>query len=314
MPAPFARLIQPWYPAAAIGLDRGLASLVYLERARGKSCAVRRAATNSIASGILQPSFDEPNILNPNQLSSVLRDLASSAGLIRQKRWSLSLPQGSTRTLVMTIETNTSGSELQDVLNWKMERGLGAPLDSLIVSKERLPRDPKGRERYVVAGISKAVLEEYEQLFASLGWRIGLILPRHLGEAQWLIRNGSQQDSLLLSSTHEGFTAVVFRDKHPLILRSVSCGAEDCEDELYRLLLFYRDRRTDEKQESPATLSRFMVVGDGFSKTRAREIVGEALGSDLRPLEAADVGLELPGNELSFDAIAAPAGLASLAL
>lgn len=312
MPAPFAKLIQPWYPAAAIGLDSGLASLVFLEKARGRSCAVRRAATMSIARGLLQPSFDQPNILNPGQLASVLRELASSAGLIRQKRWSLTLPQASTRTLVMNIEANTSGSELQDVLNWKMERGLGAPLESLVVSKERLPRDSKGRERYVVAGMSKAVLEEYEQLFASLGWRIGLILPRHLGESQWLIRNGSQQDSLLLSSTNDGFTAVVLRDKHPLILRSVACGAADCEDELYRLLLFYRDRRSDEKQD--AALSRFMVVGDGFTKTRAREIVADALGADLRPLEAADVGLELPGNDLSFDSIAAPAGLASLAL
>src|ERR1700745_1588809 len=116
MPALFARLTQPWYPAAAIGLDSGLASLVYLERTRARSCAVKRAATIAISNGLLRPSFDEPNILNPGQLSTVLRDLASSAALLGQKRWSLTLPQASTRTFVLTVEANTSGSELEDIL------------------------------------------------------------------------------------------------------------------------------------------------------------------------------------------------------
>jgi hypothetical protein len=31
-----------------------------------------------------------------------------------------------------------TASELQDVLRWKMERGFGAPLEDLSVSKERL--------------------------------------------------------------------------------------------------------------------------------------------------------------------------------
>jgi hypothetical protein len=37
------------------------------------------------------------------------------------------------------------------------------------------------------------------------------------------------------------------------------------------------------------------------------------LETNIRPLNAADVGLALPDGELSFDRIAAPAGLATLA-
>jgi hypothetical protein len=55
-----------------------------------------------------------------------------------------------------------------------------------------------------------------------------------------------------------------------------------------------------------------MVVGEGFTKQRATEIVNETMGGDLRVLDAQDLGLQLPSNELSFDAIAAPAGLATL--
>ena len=84
-----------------------------------------------------------------------------------------------------------------------------------------------------------STVAEFEAVLKSLGWRAGLILPRHLAESQWLTMNGAQGDSLLLSSSDSGFTAVVFRGKQPLIIRTISCGAEECEDELYRELLLY---------------------------------------------------------------------------
>jgi hypothetical protein len=104
---------------------------------------------------------------------------------------------------------------------------------------------------------------------------------------------------------------VVFRGKQPLIIRSVTCDPHECEDELYRLLLFYRDRRGGEAQKGQE-LSRVLVVGELLDKARVCAIVNETLGADLRSLDAADLGLQLATRELSFDAIAAPAGLATL--
>ena len=59
-------------------------------------------------------------------------------------------------------------------------------------------------------------------------------------------------------------------------------------------------------------MTRLLVLGAGFSKNRAGEIVNETLGGNLRALDAADVGLRLPAGEFSFDAIAAAAGLATM--
>ena len=159
--------------------------------------------------------------------------------------------------------------------------------------------------------ITEAILAEYEAVLDSLGWRAGLILPRHLGEAQWLTRNGPAGDSLLLSGSNHGFTGVIFRDRHPLFVRTVECAEDEIEDEFYRLLLFYRDRSVPETGESPG-LMRLMVIGEGITKQRAGEIVNETTGGDLRPLQAEDLGLQLPNREFSFDSIAAPAGLATL--
>jgi hypothetical protein len=310
MPNLFSRIVDPWYPASAIGLEKGTVSVVHLDRGRGNTCRIRNAATFNIADSLIQPSFDHTNIENTAHLADILRQLATTVGLMRQKRWSIALPEASARTLVLTMEAQTQG-EVQEVLKWKIERGFGADLDELSIAKQRLPKDSQGRDRYLAVAVRRTVLNEYERLFGSLGWRAGLILPRHIGESQWLIRNGFAGDSLLLSGSDHGFTAVIFRGNQPLIVRTVSCAPDECEDELYRLLLFYSDRRTEVHGGGP-NLSRLMVLGEGLRKERVSEIVNETTGGDLRLLEAEDLGLQLPTRDLSFDAIAAAAGLATL--
>ncbi|HEY2972878.1 MAG TPA: hypothetical protein VGJ48_10230 [Pyrinomonadaceae bacterium] len=312
MANPISKLVNPWYPSTAVGFEKGLATMVQLERGRGGTTNLRRAATVALPEHLISPSFDEPNISDPRELTAALRDLASSAGLLQQKRWSVALPDAASRTLILTLESQpASHAELEEVLTWKMERGFGTSVADLAIARERLPADPQGRGRYLVIATRASILGEYESAVHSLGWRAGLIVPRHIGEGQWLTMNGSFADALLLSSSERGFTAVVFRGKQPLIIRSVRCDADECEDELYRLLLFYRDRRGGEAEKG-RELSRVLVVGELLDKARVSAIVNETLGADLRSLNAADVGLQLATRELSFDAIAAPAGLATL--
>lgn len=314
MPTVFSKLISPWYPPNAIGFERGLASMVQLDKGRGGSSTLKRAATLAIPDSLINPSFESSNISDISELSTALTELATSAGLLRQKRWSVTLPEAASRSMILTLESRpSSNSELEEVLKWKMERGFGENLDELVISRERLPADAQGRERYLAIATRSSTVAEFETVLRSLGWRAGLILPRHIGESQWLTMNGAQGDSLLLSSSDSGFTAVVFRGRQPLIIRKVTCAAEECEDELYRLLLYYRDRRAGENIDSGQTLFRVLVVGEMVNKTRVGEIVNETLGTDLRPLDPADLGLQLASRELSFDAIAAPAGLATLA-
>jgi hypothetical protein len=313
MPNPLAKLVNPRYPSTAVGFEKGIATMVQLDRGRGGSSSLRRAATVALPESLVRPSFEESNISNPAELTAALRELATSAGLLQQKRWSVALPEATSRSLIVTLESKpASRAELEEVITWKMERGFGTSIDQLSISREKLPDDPQGRDRFLVVATRTANLREYEDVMHSLGWRPGLIVPRHIGEGQWLTQNGSRGDGLLLSSSEHGFTAVVFRGKQPLIVRTVNCDSTECEDELFRLLLFYRDRRGGEV-DSPGQLSRVMIVGDLIEKDRACEIVSETLGTDLRPLDAHDLGLQLVSRELRFDSIAAPAGLATLA-
>lgn len=287
--------------------------MVQLEGGRQNSFTLRRAASITLPDSLITPGFDDPNIADLSQLAEALNELGTSAGLLRQRKWSVALPEATMRTLILTMDSQVgSKSEADEVLKWKMERGFGAPLDELSISSESLPRESQDRERYLAVAIRLSVLAEYESVFASLGWRAGLILPRHLGEARWLTRNGNTGDSLLLTAHDDGFTAAVFRDREPLILRTVVCEPDEREDEFYRLLLFYRDRRAAEVDGAAQPLTQLLVVGRGFGKDRASAIANETLGSHVHVLGPEDLGLQLPASDLRFDSIAAPAGLATL--
>jgi len=309
---PLDKLLKPRFPSAAVGIDSDCASAVQLDRMRG-GFAVKRAASINLPPGLVRASFDENNIEDPADLTRVLSDLLAASGLLRQRKWSVTLPETSTRAAVLALESAPgSRRELEEVLQWKIERSFGAPSAELRVSREQLAPDDKRQSRYLVTAVRTSVLAEYETVFAALGWQAGLILPRHAGEEQWL-RNGKQGDGLLLTAHAEGFTAVLMRNNRPITLRAVFCDAAECDDELHRVLLFYRERSSANGQGDPTSVDRLLIVGDWLDKQRVVDITQQTLGVRLKPLNAADVGLIIPPGDLSFDAIAAPAGLARLA-
>lgn len=316
----FSKLVSPRLPPAAVGLSGDGLGLVQLERRRD-SFAVRRAGYVPLAAGVLAPGFDEPNVAEAGELAHALADLAASTGLQKRRRWSVALPEGATRTAIVTVESAlASRQEGEEMLRWKIERTVGVPAADLRSARERLPPDAQGRVRYLITAVRLDVLAEYEAVFASLGWQAGLILPRHVGEAWWLSRERAPTDALLVSSHPEGFTAVVMRAGHPLYVRAVACDAEDCADELYRFLLFYRDRTApadDGGGGEPAaardTIGRLLVAGTGLGYDEASAVVSETLDAEPQPVRAEDVRLTFPSAELDFGQMAAPAGLAALA-
>jgi len=313
MPAnPPGKLLKPRFPPCAVGIDSGGAAVVQLDRAR-TGFTVKRAASVTLPAGLVRASFDESNIEDPGELARALSDLLAAAGLMHQRKWSVTLPETSTRAAVLALESAPSSRrELEELLEWKIERSFGAPLSELRASRDQLAPGPQKQSRYLITAIRRSVLAEYEAIFAGLGWQAGLILPRHAGEQQWL-RNGQQGDGLLLTAHAEGFTAVLVRNNRPIILRAVFCQADECDDELHRVLLFYRERGGANGSGDSALVDRLLLVGNWLDKQRVVSIAQETLGVMLRPLKPADVGLVIPSGDLSFDTIAAPAGLAKLA-
>ena len=302
----FGSFLKPSVPSAAIGFGNGAISVVALGRAGKGQFVVNNAASAPILESVLTPSFDSANIHSPSELRGLVESLVIEAGLGSQKKWSATLPSKSARAAIITLEEAPSSSkELEEVLEWKTESVFGFPSADLRVSRIAI-NESNGKKRYFSTAIRLSVLEEYETLFDDLGWRVGLTLPRVMGEANWF--SATVGDSMLISTQEEGFTAVLLRDSEPFVVRSVSCGPGELDDEIYRLLVYYQDRFS-----AGSTLDNLLVLGNQIDSRRVSEIAVEAVGERVGISSPEKLGLDLPSGEITFDSIAAPAGLAALA-
>ena len=116
-----------------------------------------------------------------------------------------------------------------------------------------------GKARYFATAVKLGVIDEYETIFEMLGWQAGLILPRAVSEAGWLFDKNNKSDSLLISAQPDGFVALILRGDEPTVVRSVTCTETERDDEIYRLLMFYRDRLGDDKSNILARVMDFVV-------------------------------------------------------
>jgi len=307
----FFSITQPHYPNAALGIEANGIAAVALQSSGRREYAIKQAASVELPAGLITPSFLDQNISNSYEFADALREVVEIAGLLSQKRWSVALPSNTARTAILALESEpASKQEAEEVLDWKAEQSFGAPALELRIAKQKISPDKDGRIRYFATAVTLAVIDEYERHFESMGWKAGLILPRAVGEANWLMDRPVQSDSLLISGNTDGFTALLLRGSEPAVVRSVTCIPAEIDDEIFRLLMFYNDRFGG--GQGNGILERLLVVGKGMISTKVQSIASEALGKNLRVLSSDDVGLSLPGGGFSFDDIAAPAGLAAL--
>jgi hypothetical protein len=304
-------LLEPNYPRAALGLEQESVTALALQKEGRGRFGIKQAATIVLPERLLMPSFTDVNIASGEEMLVMLDEAVTKAGLRNQKRWSVSLPSNTARTAILTLENEpASSSELTEVLDWKSENNFGVPSGEMRISRRKISPDASGKARYFATAVKLSVIDEYETLFERQGWRAGLILPRAVSEANWLVDSKSKTDSLLLSSQPDGFTALLLRGDEPTVVRNVTCTESERDDEIYRLLMFYRDRLAVESSQT--FLEKMLIVGRDFIPAKLAEITNEALGKALDVLRPEDVGLNLPTQDLSFDDLAAPAGLAQL--
>ena len=309
----FSSITQPKFPNAALGIGKTGISAVALHGNGRRQYSIKQAATVDLSPGVVEPSFLDSNILAPNEFASCLREVVEIAGLLNQKRWSVALPSNSARTAILALESEpASKKESEEILDWKAEQSFGASAAELRLAMKKISPDKDGRSRYFATAVKLAVIDEYESHFEDMGWKAGLILPRALGEANWLMDHPLDSDSLLISENNDGFTALLLRGSEPAVVRSVTCSTAEVEDEVYRLVMFYNDRFGGVGGND--ILERLMVVGANFVPARIQAIASEALGRNMRVLSPDELGLAIPGGDLSFNEIAAPAGLAALGI
>jgi Tfp pilus assembly PilM family ATPase len=303
-----SKLTRPRQPRAAFLLDAEEVAAVEL-RQKGRGFSLAAAARTPLAPGLLAPSFDNQNIGDVDQLAAIVDATASAAGLNKRDSWSVLMPEDAIKSLVVTLDSvPSSRQELREMVNWKVERIVGVPISELRLARHFVST---GREpRFLVAAAKISVLQEYEALFTILGWRVGLLVPRYVGEAAWFDWDASVGDKLVVGARGATCQAAFVRDGELLFVRQIYGDPSRIEDESYRLALFYRDRIAE--QPETASVASVLTCG-GVDVERVAAAVAEALGTAPAIVEPIPAMLE-PEAGVEIDAgLLAAAGLATQA-
>lgn len=305
----FDSLTAPNLPRTSLSISETHLSLITLRR-KGREVEPRNLGVLRLPGGIVRASFTEPNIENEPVLIEHLSRTASQAGMKNIRMLSVSLPPGSARCMVAALDSVPgSRAELAQLIEWKAERGTGQKAGDLRISYSRLS-DLSGRPQYLISAVTEQVIAQYERIFKLLGWQAGMITPQPIGEAQWLIRQGLDDDQVVVSVNERGFDAVIVRGKEPLLVREVECAPEDRENEFFRLMVFYRDRLAREGPEAP--LSRVLTIGASSDQRCFRDVLSSAMDRHVVALDPPQIGLRVDPNA-PFNYFAAAGGLATMA-
>ena len=303
--------LSPRAPNIAAGFVDDNFAVVDLRRGR-RGFSLASSAVTQLPVGLITPGFDTLNIQDSAELAQAITQTAEAAGLANKRRWSVALPDASARTVVIALESRPSSRrELNEVISWKIERVIGLPANELRLSRQRM-NATGGQDRYVVTAAHNEVLTQYESVFADLGWNAGLVLPRHMGEAQWLMWDHTPGDKMLVSSNRTGFTTLIVRNADPILVRTFVCEPESIPDELHRFTLYYRDKLMTGAGSAAGSLARMLVLGS-IDLGEARAAVADAIDNEPRTLDPAEFGMDLKGEPIRFDHLAGAAGLATIA-
>src|SRR5215475_13117461 len=304
----FNYLTAPRLPRTSLSISETHLAMITLKRS-GDDFEPRSLGVSRLPAGIVRASFTEPNVADEPALYEQLSKTAARSGMEGIKELSVSLPAGSARSIVTQLDAApASRTELEQMIEWKAERGLGQKVADLRINYTRL-RDLGGRPQYLISATTSRVIAQYERIFERLGWHAGMIAPQHIGEAQWLMRQGLNDDQVVVSLNERGFDTVIVRGQEPLMVREVECAPEERENEFYRLMVFYRDRL---ELEGSKSLSRSLMIGPAYEQRRFSSVLSSAMERPITKLEPKQIGLRADPNA-PFDHFAAAGGLATMA-
>ena len=300
-------LAAPSYPRTALSISETELVLVSLKRQR-RHFEPTHLAMVRLSAGVIRADFNELNIVDESQLAQQTEKLIAEAGVSRLRRLAVALPEGSVRSLIVSLDNVPAGrNELMQMLSWRVERSFGCKPGDVRITLKHL-NVQKEQVHWLATVVRNHVIDQYETFFRQVGLQVGLVLPAHLAQAQWLLRAGVAEDQVMLSLNDRGFVAVIVRGNQPVLVREVFCADAERDDEFYRLMIFYRDRMA--AKNSSANLSRLLVLGSADEQERFRRVLANVLEAPVTILEPGLLGLHLP-TPANFSTFAAAAGLST---
>lgn len=311
-------LVDPEPPGLGIDIRVDELSLVRLSERR-KAPEIDLCVTSPLAPGLLDFSLVEPNIVDEEGFRQALESLFLRSGAAGRKRVALTLPDHVARIAVSEIpEAPRSTTEFSELIKFRMKKSLPFPTEQARVAFERL-----GPSHSFLTGVMhESVASQYEELFASLGLQVGLILPASVSLLKLLTPLAEKElapgaDYFFVNAERDYFSVSLVRNRSvPTLVRTLGRRAgdnptpyteEDLLQEMIATAIYYQ-----EKLEG-RTLERVFYRSLRPDLDHLREILEEQFQAPSEPFnlaKAVSLAKDVQIDASRADAVSAAAGAA----
>ncbi len=148
-------------------------------KANGSSPRLRSIGVAGLDAHTLMPLVNEPNIVNPADLSRALQAVNTAIGN-GTTRFGLLLPDGAARVSILLFETLPENrKEAHALMRWRMKEALPFPLEEARISHQAVVQEAERIEVLAVAA-KASVLAEYERALEQVNGGPVVVLPATL--------------------------------------------------------------------------------------------------------------------------------------
>jgi hypothetical protein len=282
----------PLCPSAVIQLSPDYVSGILVDRKEEK---VKHHLVLDLPGGLVEPHFDRPNITDPAALAGIMKNSLEPFRLSGKKVACL-VPEACIKILVLAFDSlPASEPDREKLIRWRAKKQLPVLPEDVRLSYQVWP---SGSSIKVLVTLARTqVVKEYEDLFAGLGFEVGILTGPTLSLlnlVEW-----DEDNDLLIANIEEdslGLAAVTRREPALYrlkmfaaergIIQDVSDKVETIIQEIENTAHFIEDR---EKREIRSLWFR-SGLKDG--RRDILEALRTGLSLDVRPIEVpASLGL-----------------------
>ncbi|MGH9638480.1 MAG: hypothetical protein ACRD3Y_00340 [Bryobacteraceae bacterium] len=166
----------------------------------------------------LTASPSAPNLLKPQTYTELLPKLRGGAAVV--------IPDYAVRMTILDFEEFPSGQvERAALVRFRLRKSVPFPIEEAQVSYAIQLQEPKRVEVLAVA-IARPILEEYEAIFTSAGYRVGLVTPSSLA-ALPLCPGGERGLTVLAKAAETTLTVLLLELGQVRLVRCIDISGEE---------------------------------------------------------------------------------------
>lgn len=229
-----------------------------------------------------------PNLLKPQLYREALGRIAAAHGAKRAISTALIIPDYAVRMAIIDLEAfPASEPERLALLRFRLRKTVPFPIDEAQLSYSIQLNQPKRIEVLVVA-VARPILDEYETLLTSAGYRVGVVMPSSIATLP-LCAGAERGLTVLAKVAGATLTVVLLEAGRVRLVRcldlAVSEGEEVPRDNETVLPVLHQTLAYAEDQiGQPVT--RLLLCGFGNDTDSLGSLVQQELGISYAPLRS----------------------------